>query len=484
MMSDKSKIEKQSLDLVWRDYKFPLLFLIMLALLGLRFPLSYVIVPIILINRFINDRYDFVIMLTILIGGYGFTVFETFYVNLYYVAFVFAFVVGVFLYKKPRYVKKIVLAWGVYAFCLLLFAFMSEERLIIQTRRLMSYITLIYFLIPMMAFAGKEFDILVFFRKVMPYMVIICAFYILDGFIVNGFVFVPLTFNWAEDETVFYAPAVYGFGSFPRKYPPGLYLLTLAVFPVVKYYKLHIWQWGLLIGAFMACRTFTVITGFVVVYILLHGYGKRLFIILTGSIALFIGLYFVDKNLQHAENGDSRLRIESSINQLLSITTYEDDDDLSKLGSGRLGQAIPKLQLLYALNREWIGFGFLDEERTTMQKYIIYNPYYIDPDKRVEVATGVEITLVQQLLYIGYLGLMLVISFYGYICYIVRKMPYSKYFYSVIFCFIWFGIAGFQGLVYNPGLMLISLSLSTILLHYKCHNNKNEETTYYTGIIR
>ena len=67
----------------------------------------------------------------------------------------------------------------------------------------------------------------------------------------------------------------------------------------------------------------------------------------------------------------------------------------------------------------------------------------------------------------GYLGLFLVILFYGYLCMTVRDVTEHRYFYSAVFCFIWFGISGFSGLVSYPSLLLIGLSLAVILLDQK-----------------
>lgn len=474
---DPSDRERMLLRLGWADYKWPLFFLLTTSALGLYFPLAYLLLPIILINRFRNDKYDFIIMLTIICGDYGMTSAETFKVNPYYVVYVIA-IIGILIFRKTILMRKIIVAWVVYVAILFCFALMSEETMKIQFRRLMPYQAIIYFLVPMMVFAGRDFDIMTFFRRVMPYCLIMCLWYILDGMVFGGWIMLPHTFMPWDSSSTFLHPIILGPSFFPRKYPPGLYILTLALFPVVRYYKLSWKQWALIILAFVVCRTFSIIAGFLIVALFLQGHIKKL--LKYGAIAIVtIGaLYAIDTAI--SREGDTEgmngsgttLRIKSSVDQIIGIGNIQDEEDLAKLGTGRMAQAIPKLELLYELHREWIGFGFLDEDRTTMTKYIIYNPLYLTSDvfKRDEVATGVEITVIQHILNIGYIGLCVVIAFYSYICFLVRHLRYRFYFYSVLLCFIIFGVAGFSGLIYAPGLLLIGLSLACILLDEKSRN--------------
>jgi len=474
-LSDKAGHDKsggkQPLDLSWHEWKWPLFFLLCTSAAGLYFPLAYLLLPIILVNRFRNDRYDFVIMVTVLCGGYGMTTFDTFKVNLYYVAYIVA-ILAILLFRKTPLMKKIITAWVLYVIALFTFAMMSEETMLIQMRRLMPYQAIIYFLVPMMAFAGQNFDIRVFFRRVMPYCFIICLWYVLDGCVFGGWIFLPNTYiSWEGAESTFLSPIILGPSAFPRKYPPGLFLLTLGVYPIVKYYKLNWWQWTLIAAALCVCRTFTIILGFAAVYIFLQGKLSKLLKYGVVAVLFFVSLYGVDSVLTGGAERESGsvLRVKSSIDQLFDLQNIQDEEDLARAGTGRMAQALPKLELLYELDREWIGFGFLDEERTTMTKYIIYNPLYMTSDvfKREEVATGVEITVIQHLLNIGYLGLLVVVAFYSYLCFLVRKHEYRMYFYSMILSFVIFGIAGFSGLIYTPGLLLIALSLAAMMLDDK-----------------
>lgn len=61
----------------------------------------------------------------------------------------------------------------------------------------------------------------------------------------------------------------------------------------------------------------------------------------------------------------------------------------------------------------------------------------------------------------------MVIIFYGSICWMVRKLPHCRFFYSVMLVFIIAGVGGFGGLVFSESLILIALSLAVVLLDAK-----------------
>lgn len=101
--------------------------------------------------------------------------------------------------------------------------------------------------------------------------------------------------------------------------------------------------------------------------------------IILGVIG-FAVLYCVDSFLPYnGELKQSTLRIKSSIDQFFILENMQDEEDLAELGTGRMAQIIPKMDLLFELNKEWTGFGFLHPEKTTMSKYIIYNPLLCRP---------------------------------------------------------------------------------------------------------
>ena len=462
---------KEPLDLSWPEWKWPLYFMLCFSALGLKFPLAYLLIPVILINRFRNDRYDFTIMITLLCGEYGITCKNTFGVQIYFAFFCIA-VLGLFIYRKSGITKKIVVAWCLYAAGLITFAMLSEERMAVQYTAIIRYLAIILFIIPLMIFSGDHsFDIRIFFRRLMPYCLIACIWYILDCVIIGGWIFIPNTQNpWADPNlfSKFYSPILTGVFSFPRKYPNGLYILAMAIYPVIKFYKLSKWQWALIFISLATTRTFSFIFALVATYLFFKGQGKKLLKYIVYCIIGFCCLYFIDGFLPYnTEVKQSTLRIKSTIDQIFILQEMEDDEDLSEFGTGRMAQILPKMELLYDLNRQWIGFGFLNPEKTTMTKYIIYNPFYTDQSKSEEVAAQVEVTVIQHILFNGYLGLIMVILFYGYICWTIRKQPYARYTYSLIMFFCIAGIGGFGGLVFTESLGFIALALSVVVLNAK-----------------
>ncbi|MDE6285717.1 MAG: hypothetical protein K2L99_01825, partial [Muribaculaceae bacterium] len=163
---------------------------------------------------------------------------------------------------------------------------------------------------------------------------------------------------------------------------------------------------------------------------------------------------------------ESPLRIYSSVNQILDVTEAVDDEDLAECGSGRIGQAIPKLELLYSLGYQWKGLGFLSD-KTDDPKFIVENEYYLDKSESIEIATGIEITALQALITIGYIGLAAHVLFFAYLVWIVRKNRHKWYFYTVMVAFLWFGLGGFEGLIYPMGLELTALAFAVVLLSNK-----------------
>lgn len=464
---------KQALVLKWSDFKWPLLFLLSMSMMGLRFPLGYLLVPVILINRFKKDRYDFLIMLTIFFGGYGLIGEGTLPVKPWDIAFVVS-IIGLFVTRKSAIARKAVTALAVYAACLVVLALFSEERMSIQIRTLRNYLFFVYFIVPIMVFAGQKFELKTFFSRLAPYVFIICIFYIIDGLVVNGQIFVPYTFVWGEVEhSTFYSPILFGFGTFPRKYPPGLYLFILFAFAMARYYKLSKWQWAVIILALCSCRTFTVISGIFATYIFCMPNVKKIARYAVIACAAFVALYFVDSMLPATKDGlESPLRISSSINQFVDLSEVEDEEDLANLGSGRMAQVLPKLELVNELGKQATGLGFLHPQLTTNQKYIIINPLYVDEEKAEEVATGIEIEPVQVYVTIGYIGLIFHSLFFVFTYLFISRLKYSFYYISAVFTAFWFGLGGFANLNGPEGLILCGLAFSIVILSHESESSK------------
>lgn len=465
---------KQLLTLEWMDYKWPLLFLLSMSMMGLKFPLGYIFVPLILISRFRHDRYDFLIMLTIFFGGYGLISGDTLPVKPWDIGFA-ASLIGAFIYKKSDIVKKTIWLIVIYAACLILIATQSEESMMIQIRTIRNYLFFIYFIIPLIVFADCSFKIEDFFSHIFPYVIILCFFYIIDCYIIGGHILLPCTYIDGGFQSVFYSPIIFGPGSFPRKYPPGLFIAILAIFPLARMYSLRTWQWIVVALALGACRTFSVIGSFLLTYVLCgSGFKKVLqyFVIMVVVMGILVG---IDSALPKRDNGESMLRIYSSIEQIMDIRDVVDDEDIAKLGSGRMAQALPKFELVSEYGKELTGLGFLHADLTTNPKFIINNELYIDQERAEEVATGVEIELAGVYLSSGYLGLICHVAFFLFTYLYVRRMRYRLYYISCLFaCFIT-GFGGFSTLNNPDGLFICSMAFSIVLLDDK--NKRNEDST-------
>lgn len=460
------RLERRYLDLSWHNIRWPLFFLLSMALTGLKFPLGYLFTAIILINRFREDKYDFIIMLTLFLGGYGLTGQDTFGpLKMPDVALAVS-LIALFVYRKTDIVRKACIGWGLYVAGILILASFSEESMSVQLRTIRNYLTFIYFLMPLVVFSGMEFDFEKFTAKLFPFALILCAFYIIDGFLLNGFILLPRTsIAGVESDSTFFKPVFHPLTPpFIRKYAPGLYLLLLCVYPLAKTYKLRWWQWLLFIGALAACRTFTVILGFVIGYFVCILTWRTIAKYGLVAVCAFAALYYIDGLISREGAYESTLRIKSSIDQVIDLGEVQDDVDLADFGSGRFGQMLPKLEMVREYDRQLTGLGFLHAELTTNTKYILINEYYINAEKSEETAVGVEIEPVQVYINMGYLGLALYFAYFIAMYVIVRRKRYSLYFLSLLVMSFVDGLGAYGGLTVPVGLLLCALCFAVVIM--------------------
>ncbi len=442
-------------------------FLLSMSALGLKFYPALLPIIFIMARSFVNNRYDFLIQLTLFLGGYALITPE---ITLIHTGWL-AFALGIFfmlILRKDKRLRLIIAAWGMYFLLLAFLALTSEESMRIQMRALVAYSTFIYFLVPIALFAGQKFSYDSFVRAIFPYALTLCAFYIIDSYVLCGWVLVPRSHLWDGMTSTFDSLCWMPFsGSFVRKYPPGLYFLTFLILPLARQYRITLWQWAIILLALAATQTFTFVSGLVVVFLLFQGGIKRMMMYALISIAAGTALYFIDGSMAYVDD-DYRtvtpIRLYSSVNQILEVTEAVDDEDLAEFGSGRIAQAIPKLELLYNLGYEWRGFGFLDKSVTDNPKFIVENEYYLDQSESIEVATNIEITALQIIVTIGYIGLIAHILFYFYTWWAVRRLRHADYYLSVIISFVWFGLGGFEGLISFMGVITPAVALAVPLL--------------------
>lgn len=464
--------EKAYFDISGKEWLWNILFMLSLALTGLRMPLGNLLVVILLIRAFKNDREAFLSMLTLACGGFAFSQSNINWgVNILFLLVPFS-IGAMCVLRKTVPVKRTIIAYTIFAAITVAMAVIwGVESLSLQLRPMLGYLSFCYFAIPLLAFSGEGFDIHKFWKSLFSLMMIACAFYIIDGYIIRGWVLVPC--SWIDYEGNFSAwnsPIIYGpTGWTPRKYPPGLYALALLLYPVAKYYKLRWWQWGLLIGAMCASRTSTTMFSLVFGFILAQGTMKRYLVYGIVAAGIFTGLYFLDDSMGYnPDTEQSTMRIASTINQFTDLSEAEDDEDLSEAGTGRMAQALPALEYTFDVGREWIGFGFVNND-TENPDLIIENEYVgaMNPEMKYRSVTDVEITQVREFLSFGFIGLAVWFGFIFGICRILRGMRFASYYTNVAIVIMLYGIGGFDSWFTYLGIILGALAFSVVLLANK-----------------
>lgn len=455
----------------WREYMSAAVYLVSLSLYGLDFYPAILLIFFLLIDSWKANRVEFVIRFTLLAGCYSFTAPDRgFPVKPSDIALVLSFF-AFLLYRKRGTVKTITAAIAIYFVIIIGLAMLSDESMSIQILQIRNYASIIYLFFVLYVWADYRFDIENLWHIAIVYSLVICCLYILDGFILNGYVFLPNTVMFSDNTSYFYDLNWAPFSlHFPRKYPPGLYLLALAVYPVARYKRLSLWQWIIVIGALAACRTMTFIAGLVVGYIVSAGFTRRFIRYLLLAIVCLTVLFFVDRLT------GNHLRIASTVDQFVNFTMPEEQIDgeqiegLVTFGSGRLEQIIPKLYHQIESGKLMTGFGFLHPQKTTATQFIIDNPLYSDIASSEEVVTGVEVTQIQTVLDIGIVGFILQTLFFVALYLIVKKSDRGLYFGSTLVIFFVAGIGGFSGWINYPSLFLISISLAAVICCMKQSN--------------
>ena len=121
------------------------------------------------------------------------------------------------IYRKPPVLWKVLIAIACYVLALVILSMFSLEKFSIQILMMRRYLAIVYIIVPIALFSGKEFRMDVFFTKLMPYALLICLFYIIDAVVIAGDIFVPETTVY--HQSTFYDPYIVGPGHILRKYP-------------------------------------------------------------------------------------------------------------------------------------------------------------------------------------------------------------------------------------------------------------------------
>ena len=459
--------EKEALSLFPREMFSAFIFLITLSLVGLKFPVAYLLLPVVLFSSFLRNRYDFLIQFTILCGSYGFfSEDESFPFKRMDIALLLS-VVTIAIYRRDKTLNKLLLLTAGYFALLFALALTSSESIFIQIRRMREYWGIIYFMFPLLIFSREEFDIKIFYRKILTYAYIIGIFYIFDGLIFGGNILVPRTFTYSG-----YYPTYYKFycypGSFPRKYPHGLFIAALCIFPLLRFYSLRLKHIIVFALALIVCRTFSIIGGILLTIMFFTGTAKNAFKYIAICVVIFIAGYYIDRQM------DGKLRIVQLVEQFEVLKNPDDPELLIKFGTGRMAQILPKIDHMLVMGKQYTGFGFLHEELTTSREFVIINEFYPDVTQSEETVARVEVTQIQTILDVGLIGLLIQTLYYLAIYFwVLRPMPYSQSYLIVLLCISFFGIGGFTGLTSHQGLLLLGVTTGTILL---CHKQQSESS--------
>lgn len=459
--------ERPYFEVTRSEWVMDTFFLLSLSLTGLGFPLGNLLVFIFLFRAWQTDREGFMVKLMLTVGGYGLTFPNTQWgINLLYVITPLS-LIGMCILRKTKVLKLSIGLYALYVVSTFIFATISEATFREQYNQIFNYISFCFFIIPLLCFAGVEFDIHRFWTRAFSLMMILCVFYLIDGWIFKGWVLLPCTFIAEGRVSTWNHPIVYGFfaASGPRKYPPGLYPLLLILWPIARYYRLKWWQWALIGAAALTSRTSTTTFAFILCYLMAMGTLKRYLLYGLGCIGLIAGLYIVDDAMGYSgdDKDQTTLRVASTINQIAALEVAEDDEDLAEAGSGRMAQAIPAVENLYEHNKEWYGFGFIGMN-TRNPRFMLYNELIANPELRYTSCAQVEITQVQIFLEVGWIGLLVHCLFLVGLWLIIRKLRYSSYFLNVTVGLIVFGIGGFSGWHDAQGIYLAAMAYAVVLL--------------------
>lgn len=429
-------------------------FCLLMSLLGLRlYPLILVMLMFFVwIVR--KDRYFFTVELMILIGGFGFMNADALPIKIIDPA-MFLCLFMLFAYRKPRPLKWITWSMLAYFAVLILLASTSLESMSVQFYRMRYYFVIIVFFIPLLCFANNRCEWPKFIEALAVHALVICGFYVVDTFIIGGFMLLPGTTRGSHVVSLIN----YYYGDFGcRHYPPGLYLL-LPLIPALNFGKLRFswFHWLLIVGALYSSKTNSMLFALIACWVFFRPKIKQVLAYSVAAVVMGIGLYTVDNAL------GSPLRFSYNIDQFSALDMAQDDEDLAEFGTGRMAQILPKWELLSDMNRLHLGFGFLHPTKTTNPKFQIRNEFYTDVSNADEIATEVEVTEVQTILDVGFIGFLAQLAFFVGIYFIIRKFEHSRVYLCTLVGIEVLGLGGFAGLNGPHGLTLLGFVLGTVL---------------------
>lgn len=468
------KYGRKLIDLNWENCRFPLFYMLSLALMGLQFPPGYLLVFALLIHAFRTDRYQFVLMLALFAGGYGFINSDITYIKLEDLVLLGG-IISLFLYRIHGKLRVITLFYILYCLIIIGLSLTSEESFIIQFRLMRHFFLFIFFIFPVMCFSGQEFDMDRLFREAIKFAFLLSCLYVIDVMIFNGRILIPNTYFEAPDSR-FWRPDIHLLSfSFPRKNCAGLVLAVLSIYPLARFYTLKKWQLLTMVLAVFLTKTFLFIGAVFISFAVFQPNRKLCIKLLIGLAAVLTILYIIDP--EKAPGADeSPLRIRSSIDQFTALNKMEDEEDLAAFASGRMAQAIPKLQLMYDYGKEWTGIGFIHPTETKLTKYIIDNTLLRDVEKQEEAATAIECFPLNTFLQVGYIGVVVNLLFYLGLYLFIRKWKYSGFYLCTAVCCYLIGLGGVTSWGDRYSLFIMAIALAACWLNYDRTRKKEAES--------
>ncbi|MDE7335105.1 MAG: hypothetical protein K2N10_02175 [Muribaculaceae bacterium] len=426
----------------------------LMSLIGLNVYPMLLVLLMFLIWTWRRDRYYFTVEAMLLIGGMGLVPFTALPVRIADLCLPLC-ILTLFIYRKSKQIKAVTMAMIAYFAIVILIASTSLESMSVQFYRMRNYFTFIVLFIPLLIFANRKFEWSKFMEAFTVHALVICGFYIVDTFIIGGYILLPDTHAGGVVSTIL-SPYYSIIGI--RHWPQGLYILVPLI-PALNYGKLRLsWlHWLLIIGALYASKTNSMLFALIVCWVFFRPQIKKIALYSGIAAVLLVGGYYIDQ----ATGGN--LRLAENFDQFSALEAAQDDEDLAEFGSGRMAQILPKWELMTDMHRLHLGLGFLHPKLSTNPKFQIRNDYYTDVSQADEVATEVEVTQVQTILDIGFIGLLAQTLFFFGIYFIIRSAPQAKYYLCTAVGNSVLGIGGFAGFTTIQGLTLLAFILGAVL---------------------
>lgn len=446
-----------------KEWFLSFVYLFSLSLVGLNFWPAILITLLILFNRFVKNKSEFIVQLFILCTYSGFLSDDQLPVKLSDILMGVSVLV-LFTHRFDEHIRVINKIILIYAIGVVGISLLSNEPMSIQIRMMRYYFCIIVYLLPLVLLAKQSDSFLEVGRYLTVYSLLICVFYIIDGFILSGFIFLPNTPYDNGYPSTWYNPIWEPFSDwFPRKYPEGLFILIPTAYYLSRYFKLSFLGWLIILGALVASRTLTFTAGAVVVYIFSLPNRRLIMNITKGVVIGSVLLYVVDANT------GKYLRVASTVDQFFELRDAIETNDLKKLSefaSGRMAQLLPKIDKLVGDGKLMTGFGFIHPQKSTNVELFLKNDYYSDisASTSIETPAAVEVTQVQTILNIGVIGLIFQIAVYVFMAiFVSRHFKEWKLFAAVLIGVNVAGLGGFIGLN-SPFNMWLALSLGLTLV--------------------